>query len=101
MGFFTGSTKYTPNPYAAPIIKSLTDYDPGIGVAGKSGKQIIKQMMGGDYSGLAGGLLSPIHDRSAANTREMLRNNMMGANAFMQGWQPGLMAAPKQDRRGR
>ena len=64
----------------------------GLGRAGKLDKKMMNQMFSGDYGGLAGGLLSPIHDRYAANQREMERKSMMGGNAFARGTQPALMA---------
>lgn len=101
MGFFSGNTSWSINPNAAPGIKGLEDFAShiGLGQAGKSARNVIKQMNSGDYSGLAGSMLAPIHDQYATNLREAVRSNSMGANAFTQGWQPGLMAAQEQDTR--
>lgn len=64
----------------------------GLGRAGESAKDVLRQMDKGNYQGLAGTLLSPIHDRFATNLREGERNAMMGANAMYAGTQPALMA---------
>lgn len=101
MGFFSSEPKWSQNPYALPAIQGLENYaaNVGLGQAGKSARNIIKQMNTGDYSGLAGSMLSPIHDQYATAAREAIRNNSMGGNALMQGWQPALMANIEQESR--
>jgi len=64
----------------------------GLGRAGVSAKEVLQAMNKGNYQGLAGTLLSPIHDRFATNLREGERNAMLGANALYAGTQPALMA---------
>ena len=73
----------------------------GLGKAGKADKQIIASMMGGDYSGLAGNLLSPIHDQYATEGREQERNALMGGNALAFGNQPALMAGLQNESRAK
>lgn len=75
-------------------VTNLENYGQGIGLgkAGKYDKSIMNQMMGGDYSGIAGSLLSPIHDQYATAKREGDRNAMMGGNAMYAGTQPAMMA---------
>lgn len=107
MGFFQSDDKWIPNPNAmgAPGqggILGLEDMGNNftLGHAGKAAwKGILKPMMAGDYSALAGGLLSPIHDRYAANLRESERNALSGGNALYAGTQPALMQALQDEQR--
>jgi hypothetical protein len=103
MGFFSNAPSWSQNPFAQPAIGGLENFanNVSLGQAGRSAKGIIKQMKSGDYTNLAGTMLSPIHDSYATNLREAIRGNSMGANAFMQGWQPGLMAANEQTTRAK
>lgn len=103
MGFFNADPKWTTNPFAKPGIDNIENWGKNqhIGIAGRTGRQILKQMSGGDYGGLAGTLLSPIHDQYASEMREAIRSNSMGANAFTQGSQPALMANIEQESRRR
>lgn len=73
----------------------------GLGKAGKADKSIINQMVGGDYGGLAGSLLSPIHDQYATQGREQERNAMMSGNALIAGSQPALMAGLQNESRAK
>lgn len=101
MGFFTPGNKWIENPYAIPGAENMEAWgrQVGLGKAGKSAKGIIKQMSSGNYGGLAGTILSPIHDQYAAQLREAMRANTMGGNAFVQGSQPALMANIEQETR--
>lgn len=105
MSIFDPHSHWAINPLVnnggASSISGLEDYaaHTNLGKAGKFSKQIMGQMMGGDFSNLAGTLLSPIHDQYATQMREALRGNSMGGNAFAQGSQPALMANIEQDTR--
>lgn len=90
----------------APAMQGVTNLENygqniGLGKAGKYDKAIMGQMMGGDYSGIAGSLLSPIHDQYATQGREQERNAMMGANSFLAGSQPALMAGLQNESRAK
>lgn len=69
----------------------------GLGKAGKMDRQLLSQMASGDYSGIAGDQLAPIHDQYATQGREQERNAMLGGNAFLGGSQPALMASLQND----
>jgi hypothetical protein len=101
MGFFSGGVDFHTNPFILPAISGLEQFGAGVGLgkAGKTAKHMLNQMESGDYGGTAGTFLSPIHDRFAADTREAIRSNSMGGNAFVQGSQPALMANIEQDTR--
>ena len=101
MGFFTGDIKYYTNPLAQQGITGLEDFanTVNLGAAGKFAKNTLKDMNSGDYSGVAGTMLSPIHDRYATNLREAIRAGGMGGNAFALGSQPALMASIEQEQR--
>ena len=99
MGGAFSSRKLETNQPAMQGVSNIENYgqNVGLGAAGRSAKGILKQMTGGNYSKLAGTLLSPIHDRYAANAREMERKSLMGGNAFARGTQPALMASIQND----
>lgn len=101
MAFFEQGRKWVQNPLAQAGIDALDQFGQSqeLGMAGKTAKGLLKQMSGGNYGGLAGSMLSPIHDRYAANLREAMRGNSMGGNAFAQGAQPGLMSGIEMDTR--
>jgi len=100
MPFFSPGYKMPQWDKIYPGIQGLEDFTQTIGLGpGKFGKKLTKQLWGGDYSGIAGTLLSPIQDQFRTNTREALRANMMGGNALFQGSQPALMSAIEQDTR--
>src|SRR4026207_689450 len=98
MGFFQSDPKFMNNPNAAGApgqggYLGLEDWGRGLGIgkAGKFNLGLMKDMRSGAYSGVAGGLLSPIHDRFATAGREAERNATMGGNAMYRGTQPALM----------
>lgn len=72
-----------------------------LGKAGKQAKGLMREMGSGDYSGIAGSMLAPIHDQYAAQGREQERNALMGANAMYAGSQPALMAGLQNESRAK
>lgn len=107
MGIFQSDPKWMQNPNAAGApgqggYLGLEDFadNVNLGHAGKAAwKKIMSPMLAGDYSGLVGGLLSPIHDRYATNLRESERNALSGGNAMYAGTQPALMQALQDQQR--
>ena len=92
MSFFGTGASYKEVPGLSQYLSPLQNFDPGLGFAGRQAKGVLKHMGQGDYEGLASSFLSPIKDQYAVNQRENERDLSMGANAFQQGAQPGLMA---------
>lgn len=96
MGFFTPSYKQVGglDSYLSPLSGFGQQYDLGAADFGqRQAKGLLKQLGQGNYDNLLGSYLSPLRDQAQVNQRENERDLQMGANAFQQGAQPGLMAA--------
>ncbi len=92
MGGAFSSQKFKINPTGMEGVKNLENFASTPGVAGSTAEDILGQMSSGDYSKLAGTLLSPISDSFATAGRERERHALMGGNAFYQGTQPAMMS---------
>ena len=94
MSFWHSSQGFKEIPGLSGFTQPLQDEgNLGYGRDVKQSKQLLKQMGEGNYDNLLGTYLSPLKDQFNTNMRENERAMSMGGNAFMQGAQPGLMAA--------
>lgn len=93
MGGAFNSRKMETNEPAMERVRNLEAWgqDLGIGRSGKLNKKLMNQMYEGDYSGLAGGLLSPLKTAHDTEARRRTRQGLMSGNAMYAGTQPALM----------
>src|SRR5262245_29626772 len=102
MGFFSPGYREIPGlgNYLSPLAGFGQQYDlGGADFAERQAKGLLKQMGQGNYENIMGTYLSPMINEARTAQRENERNLLMGGNAFMQGAQPGYMAALGQQGR--
>ncbi|HYL98906.1 MAG TPA: hypothetical protein VEZ90_08115, partial [Blastocatellia bacterium] len=98
MGFFTGSTSWQAPPGLQQLQNAFQAWnggasDPGLGVAGKIGKQMLKALSGGVDNPYVNQLLTPLEESYQTNARNISENAGAGANAMVSGQQAGLTQA--------
>ena len=104
MGLFSSSTKFNEIPGIQPYLDNLLGFGDKFNLGEndfgtRQSRKFLKQLGSGDYSGLMGTILNPIHNAAETSRREGERGMQMGANAMYQGTQPALMAGLSEETR--